>query len=76
MECVKSKEGIIVQANALAGVEIDMLLTSVVIMRVDSGAALSMPAGGHVSCFELFGTDQIRSIRDLKGKTVAVVELG
>jgi len=78
VEYVKNKEGIIVQANALAEGEIDMLLTFVapLIMRVDSGAAIVMLAGGHVGCFELFGTDQIRSIRDLKGKRVAVAELG
>jgi NitT/TauT family transport system substrate-binding protein len=78
VEYVKNKEGIVVQANALAGGDIDMLLTFVapLIMRVDSGAAVVMLAGGHVGCFELFGTAQIRSIRDLKGKTVAVVELG
>ena len=45
-------------------------------MRVDTGAPIVMLAGGHVGCFELFGTDQVRSIRDLKGKSVAVSELG
>jgi NitT/TauT family transport system substrate-binding protein len=29
-------------------------------------------AGIQPGCFELFGTDRVRSIRDLKGKTVAV----
>jgi NitT/TauT family transport system substrate-binding protein len=29
-------------------------------------------AGIHVGCFELFGTDRIRAVRDLKGKTVAI----
>ena len=31
-----------------------------------------MLAGVHVGCFELFGTDRVHTIRDLKGKTVAV----
>jgi NitT/TauT family transport system substrate-binding protein len=30
----------------------------------------------HVGCYEVFGTDRVRAIRDLKGKTVAVPELG
>ena len=30
---------------------------------------------GQPGCFELFGTERIRSIRDLKGKTVAIEEL-
>jgi NitT/TauT family transport system substrate-binding protein len=29
-----------------------------------------------VGCFELFGTDRVHAIRDLKGKTVAVPHLG
>jgi NitT/TauT family transport system substrate-binding protein len=33
-------------------------------------------AGVHVGCFELFGTDRVRTISDLKGKTVAMPELG
>jgi|KBSMisStandDraft_5_1062788.scaffolds.fasta_scaffold14652_4 NitT/TauT family transport system substrate-binding protein len=78
VEYVKNKEGIVAQANALAAGEIDMLWTFVapLIMRVDTGAPIVMLAGGHVGCFELFGTDQVRSIRDLKGKSVAVSELG
>ena len=33
-------------------------------------------SGAHVGCFELFGTERVRAIRDLKGKTVSVPELG
>jgi hypothetical protein len=33
-------------------------------------------AGDHIGCFELFATDQVRTIRDLMGKTVAATELG
>jgi NitT/TauT family transport system substrate-binding protein len=40
--------------------------------RVDAGDPLVMLAGVNVGCFELFGTDKIQTIRDLKGKTVAV----
>ena len=43
---------------------------------VDEGEPIVFLAGGHVGCFELFGTDRVRAIRDLKGKTVAVLELG
>ena len=32
--------------------------------------------GVHVGCFELFGTDRIRSVRGLRGKTVSLSELG
>jgi NitT/TauT family transport system substrate-binding protein len=33
-------------------------------------------AGGHVGCLELFGTERVQALRDLKGKTVAVYQLG
>jgi NitT/TauT family transport system substrate-binding protein len=46
------------------------------IIRIEAGDPIVMLAGGHVGCFELFGTDRVRAIRDLKGKTVAVLELG
>jgi NitT/TauT family transport system substrate-binding protein len=35
-----------------------------------------MVVGGPVGCFELIGTERVRAIRDLKGKTVTVPELG
>src|SRR5262249_3312051 len=38
---------------------------------VDAGDPVVLLAGGHVGCYELFGTDRVRSIRDLKGKTIA-----
>jgi NitT/TauT family transport system substrate-binding protein len=46
------------------------------ILQVDAGDPAFLLAGVHVGCFELFGTDRVRSIRDLKGKTVAVSALG
>lgn len=46
------------------------------LMMVDEGEPIVFLAGGHVGCFELFGTDRVRAIRALKGKTVAVLEFG
>jgi len=39
---------------------------------VDAEVPIVALAGLHAGCYELFGTDRVRSIRDLKGKTVAV----
>jgi NitT/TauT family transport system substrate-binding protein len=33
-------------------------------------------AGVHIGCWVLFGTERVNSIRDLKGKTVAITALG
>ncbi len=64
--------------SALASGEanISMQFAAPVIIRVDAGDPIVILAGGHVGCFELFGTERVRAIHDLKGKTVAVLELG
>ncbi len=78
VEYVKNVEGIVAQANALASGEISMLMTfaAPLIIRIDAGTPILILAGGHVGCFELFGTDRVRSIRDLKGKTIAIIGRG
>ena len=45
------------------------------ILRLEAGDPIVILAGEHAGCFELFGSDRIRTIRDLKGKTVAVPAL-
>jgi NitT/TauT family transport system substrate-binding protein len=64
--------------KALASGEAHLSLNFVarVIQRLDAGDPIVILGGVHVGCFELFGTDRVRTIRDLKGKTVAVQELG
>lgn len=46
------------------------------IIQVDAGDPIVILSGLHRGCYELFGTDRISSIRDLKGKRVAVTDLG
>ena len=46
------------------------------IMGVDSGLPVVALAGLHVGCIELVGSERVRTIRDLKGKKVAVSGLG
>lgn len=43
---------------------------------IDSGSAVAVLSGVHVGCFELFGKEDIRSIADLKGRTVGIAALG
>ena len=56
--------------------DISMLFLGPLILRVDAGDPVVILAGGHMGCLELFGTDRVRAIRDLKGKAVAVGGLG
>jgi NitT/TauT family transport system substrate-binding protein len=43
---------------------------------IDDGGPITVLTGVHVGCFELFGNESIRSVADLKGKTVGVAALG
>jgi NitT/TauT family transport system substrate-binding protein len=61
---------------ASGAVDISMAFAPPFIMQVDAGAPVVILGGVHVGCFELFGTERVRAIRDLKGKTVAVPEQG
>ena len=44
--------------------------------KVDAGEPITILAGVHVGCFELFGVDKITTINDLKGKTIPVSAMG
>jgi NitT/TauT family transport system substrate-binding protein len=46
------------------------------IVEVDRGKKITMLAGVHVGCFELFAKDGINSIADLKARSVGVTALG
>ncbi|HEV8714316.1 MAG TPA: ABC transporter substrate-binding protein [Candidatus Binatia bacterium] len=62
-------------ALASGEANINMCFVPAAVIRLDAGDPIVILAGGHIGCFELLGGDQIRSVRDLKGKTVAVPDL-
>jgi len=64
--------------KAFAAGEIDITTAFIApfIVQVDAGLPIVLLGGVHVGCYELFGTNKVHAIRDLKGKTVAVPELG
>src|SRR4051812_38626728 len=41
------------------------------LMALDVGAPVVVLGGIHIGCWELFANDSVRTLRDLKGKTVA-----
>ena len=64
------------QAIAHGIVDFSANFVAPLIVAVASGEPITFLAGVHVGCFELFGNDSIRSIADLKGKSVGVPALG
>jgi NitT/TauT family transport system substrate-binding protein len=57
-------------------IDISMAFIAPYIIQMDAGAPLVLLGGVHAGCFELFGTDRVKAVRDLRGKTLAVPELG
>ncbi len=52
--------------------DFDMDTPSMILTYLDAGAPLVTLAGVHLGCYELFGAERVRSIRDLRGKKVPV----
>jgi NitT/TauT family transport system substrate-binding protein len=44
-----------------------------VIPLIEAGAPLVLLGGVHVGCWQVFGTGDIKSLRDFKGKTVSII---
>jgi NitT/TauT family transport system substrate-binding protein len=67
-----------VMGRALGRGEVDMTMyfAGELIKAIDAGEPITVVAGVHVGCFELFAHGGIRSIADLKGKRVGVQGLG
>src|ERR1700761_463713 len=65
-------------AHAVASGDADFTVTfaAPLAIAIDGGALITLLSGVHVGCFELFGNEAVRSIADLKGKTVGVQGLG
>lgn len=53
-----------------AGVDFRLISPWDVAIRIDDGEPVTVLGGVHVGCFELFAREGIRSVADLKGKSV------
>jgi NitT/TauT family transport system substrate-binding protein len=62
----------------LAAGRVDLTQNTVpdIISAMDADLPIVALAGIHAGCYELIGNEGIRSIRDLKGRKVAVIALG
>jgi NitT/TauT family transport system substrate-binding protein len=56
--------------------DIHTAMVGSLVASIDAGEPLKILTGIHAGCFELFGTERVRTIKDLKGRTVAVPGLG
>ena len=65
-----------VHAIAQGLADLSMEPSPTCITRLDRHKGIVLLAGIHAGCYELFGRDKVRSIRDLKGATVSISALG
>ena len=56
--------------------DIGLKTAAYVVSVLDVGLPIVVLAGVHAGCYELFGNDKVRNIRDLKDKAVAVSAFG
>src|SRR5262245_43943691 len=56
---------------AAGGADLSMWDTPGTIPALDSGKVVIL-GGVHAGCIEVFGNERVRSIRDIKGKTLAI----
>jgi NitT/TauT family transport system substrate-binding protein len=57
---------------AAGGADMSMEATVAFLPAIDTGAKLVVLSGVHAGCYELFGHDHVRAVRDLKGRRVAI----
>jgi NitT/TauT family transport system substrate-binding protein len=71
-------DGGTVLLDKIAGGEADftMMYAAILVGALDAGLPLTVVAGVHPGCYELFAHEPIQTIRDLKGKKVGGVGAG
>jgi NitT/TauT family transport system substrate-binding protein len=76
LQYIRTDIGAITSSLSAGTTDIALHFAGPLVMELDAGRPIVLLAGDHVGCFELFGTERVRAVRDLKGKTVAVTQLG
>jgi NitT/TauT family transport system substrate-binding protein len=73
---VESGSGV-AQFKSLGKGDVDFTLdfSGPLLLEIDRGLGVTLLAGIHVGCFELFAKEGIRSVGDLKGRTVGILGL-
>ena len=60
----------------LGEVDFSLHFAAPLVMPIDAGEPITVLAGVHPGCFELFARDEVRTILDLKGKSVGIQAIG
>jgi NitT/TauT family transport system substrate-binding protein len=60
------------EALARGKVNFGLIVPVIFVSAIDGGKPITVLAGAHAGCFELFAREGIRSVADLKGKSVGL----
>jgi NitT/TauT family transport system substrate-binding protein len=60
------------RAMGAGQIDVSMNFAAPLVLGLDENLPIMLLGGVHAGCFELFGTEAIRSIGDLKGRAVAI----
>jgi NitT/TauT family transport system substrate-binding protein len=63
------------QLVARSEIDFDNAFIPSLVALIDAGEPITVLSGLHIGCYELFAHEGIRSIRELKGKTIGVPHL-
>ena len=66
----------VLKALATGELDVGVNYATNYIRQIDAGDPIVLLGGVHVGCYELFGGERVRAVRDLRGRKVAVPELG
>jgi NitT/TauT family transport system substrate-binding protein len=70
---VKPTKGVQVSSGEI---DFDLESAAWLVSHLDAGEPITALGGVHLGCYELFAHDPIRTIRDLRGKSVGIQRLG
>ena len=64
------------RGNANRDIDFTLNFSGPLLLEIGRGLNITVLAGIHVGCFELFAREGIRGVADLKGRTVGIQKLG
>jgi NitT/TauT family transport system substrate-binding protein len=77
LQYVPPVKGRPVYASVAAGdIDMSMAFIAPFVVEADTGGQVVMLAGIHPGCIELYGSERVRKVRDLKGKSVSTTQEG
>ena len=76
VQWVDTRGASVIESIAASKIDFGSNFIGPTLIRLDAGDPLVLLSGTHVGCFELFAREQVRAVRELKGKTMAVRQLG